>query len=217
MEDIPTLMDAVGLLGQLSYWGIFGLSLLANILIPVPEEVFLLALGYISGGDAPAVNPYLTTLIVIPGLLISDLFLYSLARSGNKYIAILEKKLQNFKFTRDREFVEKHIIKIIVISRFIVQFRFMGPVLAGTTNISRARFLAWDAFALFIYVPMMIGIGNYFHARISQVIQGIALVKNYILIAVSVMIFVWLARKIRALFFARFIFALSQPRGYVAL
>ena len=215
MEEPGFIIESISLLGQLSYWGIFGLSLLANLVIPVPEEIFLLGLGYLSGGESPVLNPYITALIVIPGLLLSDIFLYTLARKGNKYVAILERRLRNFKFTRDREFVERHILKIIFISRFVIQFRFVGPVLAGTTNISWKKFIAWDAFALAVYVPLVIATGNFFHARIAQVINGIGVVKNYILLIVGLLVFVWLVKLIRRHFFEYYVLKFGEAEGYV--
>lgn len=214
MEDSAILIEAVHTLGQLSYWGIFGISLLANIIIPVPEEVFLLALGYVSGAEG-VINPYITAAIVIPGLMVSDLFLYTLARTGNKYVKVLERKLKNFKFTRDHSFVEKHIVKIVVISRFVIQFRFVGPVLAGTTKMSWKKFLVWDFIALCFYVPLVIFIGNYFNARITKVLTGIAVAKNYVLLAVGVLIVWWLAKFIRRQFFKEFIFHVHEKEGYI--
>lgn len=215
MEDPGIVIETIGLLGKLSYWGIFGLSLLANIFIPVPEEIFLLMLGYLTGGTNPVLNPYLTIPIVIGGLLISDIFLYSLARTGSRYVKILEKKLKNFKMTRDQKLLKKHIIKIIVISRFVVQFRFLGPVLAGTTKTPFVKFVFWDLVALSIYVPFVVFIGNFFHERIAQVLQGIALVKNYILIVIALFLLFWVIRKIRNRFFKEFVFKLRPTEGYI--
>lgn len=215
MEEPGIIIESINVIGQLSYWGIFGLSLLANLVIPVPEEIFLLGIGYLSGGDAPVLNPYITAVIIIPGLLISDIFLYSLAKQGNKYVAILERRLRNFKFTRDREFVERHILKIIFISRFVIQFRFVGPVLAGTTNISWKKFLLWDFLALCVYVPLVIATGIFFHARITQVINGIGVVKNYILLGVGLLIFIWLVKLIRRHFFAYYVFKIDHEEGYI--
>jgi membrane protein DedA with SNARE-associated domain len=215
MEETLVIVEAINTLGHISYWGIFGLSLLANLFIPVPEEVFLLALGYLSGGDTPTLNPWLTGAIVIPGLLISDIFLFTLARKGSRYVRILEKKISNFKFTRDHDFVERHIVKIIFVSRFVIQFRFIGPVLAGTTRTSYRRFILWDMIALCVYVPLVILIGNYFHARIARVLEGVALAKNYILLGLGLLVVIWGFWKIRQRFLRRFIFHFSDKEGYV--
>jgi membrane protein DedA with SNARE-associated domain len=215
MEDPGLVIEAIGFLGKLSYWGIFGLSLLANIFIPVPEEIFLLTLGYLTGGVNPPLNPYLTVAIVTPGLLISDMFLYTLARHGGRYVRILEKKIKNFKFTRDESFIKKHITKIVVISRFVVQFRFIGPVLAGTTRMPFKKFILWDFLALLVYVPFVIFIGNFFHSRIERVLEGIAVVKNYVLIGVGLIVLYSILKFIRNMFFKEFVVKFSETDGYI--
>lgn len=213
MEDVQIVTQAVELISTLSYWGIFGFSLIANMIVPVPEEFFLLALGYVSGIDS-SINIFITIPLVIGGLFISDIALFSFARSGHRYIRALERKVKNFKFAQNEAFVQKHIRTIIFVSRFVIQFRFIGPVLAGSTKTKWKTFLFWDLFALAVYVPLILFAGNYFNDRITKIIHGIAVAKNYVLIAVVIIAIVWLARLARRTLFKNIIFSLSENQGY---
>lgn len=213
MEEVELVTRAVNFVGQMSYWGIFGFSLIANMLVPVPEEFFLLALGYVTGIDN-TVNVYITIPIVVVGLFISDIVLFTLARSGHRYVKILERRVKNFKFAKDESFIKKHIRAVIFISRFVIQFRFIGPMLAGITKTPYKTFLLWDFFALLIYVPIVLFIGNYFNDRITRIIAGVAVVKNYVLIIIVALIALWLARLARRTLFKNLIFSMSETHGY---
>lgn len=213
MEETIIVDQAINFVSTMSYWGIFGFSLIANVLVPVPEEFFILALGYVSGIDA-GFNVYATIPLVVGGLFISDIVLFTLARSGHRYIGVLERRVKNFKFTKDQEFLKKHIKTIIFVSRFVIQFRFIGPVLAGITKTSYKTFMIWDFFALLIYVPIVLFIGNYFNDRITKIIHGVAVVKNYVLIAVVLLIAWWLAKMARRTLFKNLLFSFSDTPGY---
>ena len=61
--------------GALSYLGIFGISFLANVVVPVPEEVVILAIGYVVGAET--MNFWIVLPIVMAGMLLSDLIMFS--------------------------------------------------------------------------------------------------------------------------------------------
>ncbi len=210
MEDTAT--QVLSQFESISYWGIFGLSLLANMIIPVPEEFFLLALGYIGG--AGSINLFFTAPLVIAGLFISDLVLFSLARNGNRFVAILHKRVKHNTFFQDESFVKRNIRAIIFISRFVIQFRFIGPVLAGVARTSWRVFMLWDFVALCVYVPFILWVGNYFHARFSEIISGVSLVRNILAGIVVFFILSFIAQKVRKNFFADYVFTTKQD-GYV--
>jgi membrane protein DedA with SNARE-associated domain len=188
-----------------SYGGIFVLSLMANLIIPVPEEIVLLVLGYIV--SASALQFWLVLVIVFVGLSISDMVLFTLSRRGGKIVAGLHKRMQKFSILQDTNFIEKHIKKIIFISRFVVQFRFIGPVLAGTSNIPRKTFLLWNSLALMVYVPLVLSLGIYFQNNIEKLIHGAGVFRNYVFFAVMVLLVIFVARLIKKSFIKKFLSA----------
>lgn len=183
-------------LAGLSYGGIFLVALTANIVIPVPEEVTLLATGFLVAKGVFEFLP--TAFLFVTGMMISDTILYNLAKRGTKYLEKLKKRINKNRYLRDSQFVRKHIKKIIVISRFVIYFRFIGPVLAGTTKTPYKTFIFYDTLALILYVPFVLFLGDYFQNNIQQIIEGGAgVLRNYLLIAVGVIVLAIFFRRMK--------------------
>ncbi len=178
-------------IGEISYGGMFIVALLSNMVIPVPEEIILLAVGYLTG---IGVFQYpMVMAIFILGMLVSDYILYSLSFRGSRLVKRLRERLQKKGYLRNEAYMKRHIKKIIFFSRFLVYLRFIGPVVAGSTHTKRKLFLTYDFLALLVYVNIFLGLGNYFHSQIFIISNGIAKFVNYasILIIIVVTIFVF--------------------------
>jgi len=186
-----------------SYGGIFVLALMANMIIPIPEEIVLLVLGYVV--SVSALKFWMVLVIVYVGLSISDMVLFTIARKGGKIIGGLQKRMQRFSVLQDSVFIEKHIKKIIFISRFVVQFRFIGPVLAGTSSISRKTFFVWNSLALLMYVPTVISLGVYFQNNIEKLIHGAGVFRNYVFFIVVIILVIFVVRMIKKSFIQKFL------------
>ena len=181
-------------LGGLSYGGLFVVALLSNIVIPVPEELVLLATGYLTG---IGVFEYASVvLIFIAGMLLSDYILYSLSYHGSSLVSKLHKKLEKKGLLKNQAYMRRHIKKIIFFSRFLVYLRFIGPVVAGSLKVRPKTFLTYDFIALIIYVNIFAGLGNYFHDQIKFITDGVAKFKNYILIGLAAIITIIIFRYI---------------------
>lgn len=179
----------------LTYGGIFILALLSNIIIPVPEELVLLGMGYLSGVGVFH-HPFVLGIFIL-GMLMSDYILYSLAKSGSKLTAGLFKRLEKKGFLKNKEYLKRNINKLIFFSRFLVYLRFVGPVVAGYLNVPRRKFLMYDFLALVIYVNIFLGLGNYFHKQISIIMDGVAKFKNYLLVFLVVVVSILILRYIQ--------------------
>jgi membrane protein DedA with SNARE-associated domain len=179
--------DILSGLSSLSYIGILGISLVANILIVLPEEAVLLGLGYVArAGEAKI---FYVIPIVMLGLLTSDLILYTLSRRGSKFVQSLydrlfSKRLAFFSKRLDgqQRWMEVHIEKVIFYSRFLMQLRFLGPFMAGQLKVPVRKFLVYELAALIIYVPALLWIGWYFRSRVERVIGNIEQAHKVLLI-----------------------------------
>lgn len=180
-----------------SYLGIFVLALIANSFPAIPEEVFILALGYL--GATPAFNMYYIGIIAFLGLFISDCVIFYLARTGAKFYTKVISRLfgSSAEKVTQSSFAKRHIKKIIFLSRFVFQLRFIGPFLAGHYQVPWKTFLKYDIPALLLYVPLMLFIGSYFRDRVERIISGTGVIKNYILIFAAIILFIILVRSIR--------------------
>lgn len=184
----------IGSIGELTYGGIFILALLSNIIIPVPEELVLLGMGYLT---SVGIFQYPLILgIFILGMLTSDYILYSLAKRGSKLTVGLFKKLEKKGFLKNKEYLKRNINKIIFFSRFLIYLRFIGPVVAGYVKTPRKKFLIYNFLALVIYVNIFLGLGNYFHKEISTIAAGVARFKNYMFIFLVIMVSILVLRYI---------------------
>ncbi len=182
----------------LSYLGVFGISFLANVVVPVPEEVVILAIGYVVG--AGAMNFWIVLPIVIIGMLLSDLIMFSASFHGNKIIRLVYDKFFAKLVPMDDEFIAKHINKIVFIARFLVNLRFIGPFFAGQAKMSYKKFLLIDGAAILIYASMLLWAGHYFSNRIESIFSGVGIVKNVILVVIGIVLIITIMQTIKKAF-----------------
>ncbi len=188
-------------LGSLSYLGIFGISMLANVVIPVPEEVVLLALGYVVG--AGELSNYIVIPLVILGLLLSDVVMYTLSHKGNRLVTLFYNKFFAKMFESRRPWIEQNPENVIFYSRFMVQLRFLGPFFAGQLGVPLKKFLKYEIFALIIYVPLLIWAGHAFQDSIELIASGVGIVKNIVLIIFGITIIVAISKVLRRWIFGK--------------
>ncbi len=179
--------SVINQLGALSYSGIWIFSFLSNVVVPIPEEIVLLALGYLSGTGA--INGFITIPLVISALLINDIIIYKLSSRGSKITTYLYKTFFAKKLEKKGEkWLHMNIKLIVFFSRFLMQFRFIGPFLAGSKKMPQRDFIISDLLALLIYVPLYISLGWYFHSRMLLIIKDIGIAKNIILILLGLIL-----------------------------
>ena len=70
---------------NLSYLGTFIVMALSGTLVPVPEEIMLLLIGYASGTGLS--NIYLTFAAAALGVMVGDSVLFFLSLKGNKFVS----------------------------------------------------------------------------------------------------------------------------------
>jgi len=196
MQDTEVLISTVG---HLPYIGIFFLFFLANVAIPVPEEIFIIILGYTGG--IGIVNLFIAIPIAIIGFFLSDIVVFSLAKSNNKYITRIRDRLMGGFTEKDKNFLEKHIIKAIFFSRFLVGFRFIGPVFSGTLRIPLRKFMMYNFLALLIYVPTLVFLGYYFQDTVSLLVKNVGTFRHYFFFVSVLVIFIVFSGALRVSFF----------------
>jgi len=199
MEEAEFIISS---LSALSYGGIFVLFLFANIVIPFPEEIFIIAIGYL--GSTGLMNPYIAGAIAILGLMTSDIIIFSLIKRGNKLLMRVGKFLLGKSFVEDTVFFKNHVNKIIFFTRFIVSVRFLGLFIAGTLKVKHRTFITYDGIAILIFVPILIFIGDYFHKQFSAIVNGAGLVRYWILFLVLLVLFMYFSRFFRRALLKKF-------------
>lgn len=192
---METTQSAIAHIGSLSYFGLFILGFLAQAVIPIPEEAVLVILGYVIGMGT--LSWYIAIPAVIAGMLISDIIIYALAYSGNKVVHWVYQKIFAKIVPLDDVFIKKHIKKIIVIARFLIQLRFLGPFFAGYTKTPWKTFVAYDFPAAIVYGTFYIGIGIFFRNKLELILSGVGQVKNLILIAIGIILLITITKGLK--------------------
>ncbi len=177
------------------YVGVLVAGFLSNMVIPVPEEIVFIGLGYLVGSGSLAYLP--TVLFIILGLLFNDALLYYLARKGNKFTRSIYNRLFADILPLDSPFLHRHLRTVIISSRFLMQFRFLGPFFAGTLHVPLKTFLKWDLIALIVYVPLFVGLGAFFQSRVERVIGGLGSFHNILFIFVGLIVVIALLKYIK--------------------
>ena len=186
-------------IGTFSYLGVFVISLLANVVIPFPEEIVILAIGYIA--STGKINIFLTFPIVLIGLALSDTIMYFLAFNGNRLLTSFYNRFFANMLGSRKDLIEKHPGKIVFYTRFMVQLRFLGPFIAGQQKMSWKKFISYEIPALLIYVPLLLALGDYFQDRIEFITSGVGIVRNGILVLVGILFLIGISKFIRDITF----------------
>lgn len=183
-----------------SYLGIF-LLLIIIALIPVPEELVLILVGYFASyGFAEADK---VAIISVLGVIIGDNILYFLSRHGSNYINKL-KKISPKRFAKYEKHMNSHIGKTIFLLRFIIGLRFLSPVIAGSSKVPWSKFFFFNFLAVIIFVPVFIYLGYHFNTLLSIIITKVLLVKNFVIGLVFLLILIYLYYILKKKFFKKF-------------
>ncbi len=170
------------ILHQLSYLGLFALLAGAAIVLPIPEELilltagYLLALGFLSWyGAVPA---------AILGLLVGDLLLFWLAKTGSKRIEKFRRRINHLGLEKTWLFAPSEPLRAVLILRFLTGFRFIAPLYAGFQQMSWRRYLLADLLVIILFVPGILFLGWYFHGAIVAFIAGFEIVRHALFLGI---------------------------------
>ncbi len=148
--------------GSVSYWIIFGILFACGLGFPLPEDIPLIATGYLIWDETMSIFPGF--LVCIGGVLLGDCILFFIGtRLG---FAVLKRpRFQRFfppkKVRRTRAYFRKYGEKIIFFARFVAGFRAVAFFMAGALHMKFRRFLLFDGIAALISVPIWIVLGYY--------------------------------------------------------
>ncbi len=184
-------------LEHISYFGTFILMALSGHLVPIPEEIILLLVGYASGIGLS--NVYITAVFSMLGVIAGDSLIFYLSRHGNHYVEKLKNRIAPQKIAKYERMMNAHAGKTIFLSRFIVGLRFLSPLLAGMLKVKWRIFLVCDIPAIIIYVSFFIFLGYHFNTDIARMITEVKLARHIIfillIIVVGLLLSYWAGKK----------------------
>ncbi len=176
------LTTALPLIHQLSYLGLFLLLAGGAIVLPIPEEVTLLTAGYLVA--IGVINVAGGIAVSIAGLLVGDVFLFFLARTGASYAHKLRERVNKIGLDKTWLFAPARLWRAVFFLRFLTGFRFIAPIYVGFEEMPWRNYLSVDLLAIIIYVPIMFALGFYFHTIILAFIAGFEVVRHVVFIII---------------------------------
>lgn len=186
------------LLQNYGYLAVFGLVLLEDFGVPVPgETVLILAAVYAGSGR---LNVWLVGLLAFSGAVIGDNIGFAIGRFGGRllvdrygrYVLLTAERLD-----RATAFFERRGATVIVVARFVEGLRQANGIIAGTTAMHWARFLAFNALGALLWVAAWVSVGYLSGSHIASIYSTAIRYDLYFGIVVAVLLVLYVARHLR--------------------
>jgi membrane protein DedA with SNARE-associated domain len=190
---------------SLLYWlvenGSYGIMLLALLAaglgVPLPEDIVLLAAGVLIHRG---VTTWQTTVAVcFVGVLLGDLTIFLIARRLGA--TALSRRFYARLLPEGRRQKVEHMFArygggVVFLARHVAGFRAPVFALAGIHRMRVHTFLLFDALALCISAPLMIGLGYFFSDRLDQALQDLAHARRFALLLVGAVLLLFLGYRL---------------------
>jgi len=173
------------------YHGIWLYLLILSLLIatgfglPLSEDFLVMITGFfIQSGRLDPVGGFM---IVLAGCLIGDFIMFNI---GYHYGSAVRKHrfiLRVISHGKQEVILEKfrrYGDKFILFARFIAGVRAPTFLTAGISRMPPYRFLALDAVASLLSVPIFLGLGYVFGSHLTQIEDDMARIRNIVVLAV---------------------------------
>jgi membrane protein DedA with SNARE-associated domain len=155
-----------------TYIGLFVVLVMCGLGLPLPEDVALLAGGYLVHRG---ITRYpLTLLVSLVGVIAGDNSLFFLGRRFGtglvRYFGISRPDSQ-LQIDRIRGFMDRHGHRAIFYARFLAGLRALIYLTAGSFGVNPGRFLIYDFLGAVISVPIVVSLGYVFGGELEAVIH----------------------------------------------
>lgn len=170
----------------LSYAGIFIWFIFFDQLTPIPAEISLLTIGYLSARGF--FNPLIAVAPCVLAFLLVDLVYYFFTRSSKSIIGKVKKRSGSRLFEKYRARMEHHMISTVFILELIPRLRVLGPILVAMLNLPLRKFLWIDGISLLLFCCIWIGLGYVFHSSLATITSDLKGLENILFIAFALLI-----------------------------
>ena len=168
------------------YLGVFIVLGLIGFIIPIPEEVLLLIIGYSSALGYFNLPGAIFTAIL--SVVFYDNLIYWLSRKGSHLLYRFYPSFKRAYVHKYGKLLKIHAGKWIFLGRFFIWLRFMGPAVAGSIRIPWRKYLIYELAAAVIFVPAFILLGYHFNVQMDMVIAKLGAVKHFIFIGIVALV-----------------------------
>ncbi len=157
-----------------TYAGLLVVLVLCGMGLPIPEDVALLAAGFLV--HRGLVQYPITILVALVGVVAGDNSLFFLGRHFGTglvtYLGLGRPRSQR-QIDRLKGFMARHGHRAIFYARFIAGLRALVYLTAGSLGVSPLRFFLYDLAGALISVPIVITLGYLFGNELEAVLRYI--------------------------------------------
>jgi len=187
-----------------AYLWLFTILLLCGFGLPIPEDISLIAAGYLSWrgkqGHSPVINVHVAFAVCFAAVLAGDTIAFFFGRRYGR--RVLASNLARRYFTprrqlRTRAYFRKFGSKVILVGRFTPGLRFTIFFTAGTLHVRASVFFIYDFVAAAFSVPVLVYVAYFFGDKIDHVIMYARRTEHGILIAIVIAAIVVAVKLIR--------------------
>jgi membrane protein DedA with SNARE-associated domain len=182
-------------IAQFVYIGILLWFLTFDQFTPIPEEVSLLIIGYLSAHHV--FNPVIAGVFCLAGFLIVDTIYFSLSKKGSAWIKKKTKGSSTAIESLKNQFA-KNTGKATLILCFIPRMRMFAPILAGSMKLPFKKFLFYNSIALSLFTSIYVTLGFIFNESLQRIIKQTRGLQNVIFFATLLIITVVIILIIRS-------------------
>ena len=185
-----------GLAGLQAYFFIFAVLFLCGMGLPIPEDITLVAAGYLAGkGKISFIGALFVGFV---GVLSGDVILFLIGRKFGKEVfkwPVFKRVFTPKRIKKAEKEINQHAKLICFIARFMPGLR--GPIYltSGILKVPFKVFIFQDGLAATISVPVWIWLGYRFFMEIEKAFYYLAEIHILILIgmtlAVAYLLWVW--------------------------
>ncbi|HKV53566.1 MAG TPA: DedA family protein [Candidatus Binataceae bacterium] len=175
-----------GYIQHFTYAGLFLVLLLCGLGLPVPEDIALLAGGFLVHRGITQ-YPY-TLAVSLVGVVAGDNSLFFLGRRfGSQLVSYFEivRPHARERIGRWKEFMRRHGHMAIFYARFLAGVRALIYLTAGSLGVTPGRFFIYDMMGAVISVPVVVSIGYLFGRQIELIIGYMGGFDRLVLVAAA--------------------------------
>jgi membrane protein DedA with SNARE-associated domain len=160
--------------GGVAILAVFGVLLLCGLGVPIPEDIPLIAAGYLIHIRE---TTWATAIVVgLAGVLIGDSVIFFMGHKLGK--KLLKSRLVMFfttpkRIIRIKAYYRRYGEKIIFAGRFMPGLRAPVFFVAGSSGVKYRKFVAIDGMAAMVSVPIWLFLGSHFGGTIDTLLAEI--------------------------------------------
>jgi membrane protein DedA with SNARE-associated domain len=169
-----------------TYAGLLVVLILCGMGLPIPEDVALLAGGFLV--HRGVIQYPITVLVSLVGVVAGDNSLFFLGRRFGTglvtYFGLGRPRSQR-QIERLKEFMRRHGHRAILYARFIAGLRALVYLTAGSFGVSPLRFFIYDLAGALISVPIVVTLGYLFGNQLEAVLHYLGGIEKLVWLVVA--------------------------------